>query len=316
MRYALLLLGALAVSVQAQGQTFESLVAQANAADDSAHYHAARTLYLRAYGVSGFDPTMLALASISAARGREYRIAFDLIRRAMREGYLRRDFVAYIERDSAFTSLRRQPQWAATHNDALSRIAKLDTTLRAELLHLAELDQRNRAGIGAFIDRVGRQSAQGDSALKAMTAADEPLLKRVRAIISSSGWPHRDRVGDDGAHAAWLVVQHAPADVQKSLLPLIRNAVLQGQARASDLALLEDRVRVAEKKPQRYGSQMRYSPNGGPSTLEPIEDEPCVDRRRASVGLEPIADNLRRFGVTYTPPKQRCVQRSTVRAKT
>lgn len=306
MRYLFFVLGALVATHRGQAQTFESLVAQANAADDSAHYHAARTLFLRAYGVSGFDPTMLALASISAARGGEYQIASDLIRRTMREGFLRKDFLAYVERDSAFTSLRRQPQWAATHNDARSRIAKLDTTLRAELLHLAELDQKNRAGIEAFIERVGRQSAQGDSAMKAMTTADEPLLERVRAIISSSGWPRRDRVGDDGAHAAWLVVQHAPSHVQKTMLPLLRSAVLQGQARASDLALLEDRVRIAEGKPQRYGSQMRYSPNGGPSTLEPIEDEPCVDRRRASVGLEPIADNLRRFGVSYTPPRQRC----------
>jgi hypothetical protein len=104
------------------------------------------------------------------------------------------------------------------------------------------------------------------------------------------------------------VVQHAPADVQQSLLPLLQRAVLQGQARPSDLALLEDRVRVAQGKPQRYGSQMRSSPTPGPPLLEPIEDEACVDQRRASVGLEPLADNLRRFGVSYTPPKQHCKQ--------
>jgi hypothetical protein len=91
------------------------------------------------------------------------------------------------------------------------------------------------------------------------------------------------------------------------MLPLVRRAVLQGQARASDLALLEDRVLVAQGKLQRYGSQMRSSPTPGPPVLEPIENEPCVDRRRASVGLEPLADNLRRFGVSYTPPKQPCM---------
>jgi hypothetical protein len=84
--------------------------------------------------------------------------------------------------------------------------------------------------------------------------------------------------------------------------------VVHGQARASDLALLEDRVRVAQGKLQRYGSQMRSSPTPGPPVLEPIEDEACVDRRRAAVGLEPLADNLRRFGVSYTPQEQRCKQ--------
>ena len=306
MRYLFVLFVALLIPGSGQGQTIESLVAQANAADDSAHYRAARNLFQRAYRVSGFDPTMLALASLSAAKGSEYSVAFDLLRRALREGFLRKDFLAYVERDSAFASFRRQPQWPATLRDARGRMARLDTTLHAELLQLAEQDQKNRAGIEAFIERVGRRSAQGDSATKAMTTADEPLMKRIREIISTSGWPRRDRVGDDGTHAAWLVVQHAPPDVQQSLLPLLRNAVVHGQARASDLALLEDRVRVAQGKLQRYGSQMRSSPTPGPPVLEPIEDEACVDRRRAAVGLEPLADNLRRFGVSYTPPKQRC----------
>jgi hypothetical protein len=314
-RFLFFLFAALFISETGQGQTVESLVAQANSAEDSAHFSEARKLYQRAYGVSGFDPTMLALASISAAKGREYRAAFDLIRRALREGFLRQDFLSYVERDSAFAGLRRQPNWAPTLRDARSRMARLDTALRAELLQIAEQDQKNRAGIEAFIQRVGRKSAQGDSATKALTAADEPLMRRVRAIISTSGWPRRDRVGDDGAHAAWLVVQHAPSDVQQSLLPLVRRAVLQGQARASDLALLEDRVLVAQGKLQRYGSQMRSSPTPGPPMLEPIENEPCVDQRRASVGLEPIADNLRRFGINYTPPKQRCVQTPTARGR-
>lgn len=308
MRYLFVLFVALLIPGSGQGQTIESLVAQANAADDSAHYHAARKLFQQAYGVSGFDPTMLALASLSAAKGGEYPVAFDLLRRALREGFLRKDFLAYVERDSAFASFRRQPQWPATLRDARGRMARLDTTLQAELLQLAEQDQKNRAGIEAFIERVGRRSAQGDSATKAMTTADEPLMKRIREIISTSGWPRRDRVGDDGTHAAWLVVQHAPSDVQQSLLPLLRSAIVQGQARASDLALLEDRVRVAQGKLQRYGSQMRSSPTPGPPVLEPIEDETCVDRRRAAVGLEPLADNLRRFGVSYTPQEQRCKQ--------
>ncbi len=306
LRYLFLLFAAPLLPVIGQAQTIESLVAQANAADDSAHYHAARKLFQRAYRVSGFDPTMLALASLSAARGGEYPIAFDLIRRALREGFLRKDFLTYVEHDSAFASFRRQRQWAATLRDARRRIAQLDTALRAELLQLAEQDQKNRAGIEALIERVGRQSAQGDSATKAMTTADEPLMKRVRAIISTFGWPRRDRVGDDGTHAAWLVVQHAPSDAQQSLLPILRKAVIKGQARASDLALLDDRVRVAQGKLQRYGSQMRSSPTPGPPVLDPIEDEPCVDRRRAAVGLEPLGDYLRRFGVSYTPPKERC----------
>lgn len=212
--YLFSLFAALLVPGRGQGQTVESLVAQANAADDSAHYRAARKLFQQAYGVAGFDPTMLAVASLSAARGAEYPIAFDLLRRALREGFLRKDFLSYVERDSAFAAFRRQPQWAPTLRAARGRMARLDTALRAELLQIAEEDQKNRAGIEAFVERVGRRSAQADSAMKVMTTGDEPLMRRVREIVSTSGWPRRDRVGDDGAHAAWLVVQHARTKVQ------------------------------------------------------------------------------------------------------
>jgi hypothetical protein len=37
----------------------------------------------------------------------------------------------------------------------------------------------------------------------------------------------------------------------------------------------------------------------------PVEDEENLDKRRASVGLEPIAEYLKRSGVTYVPPKKR-----------
>jgi hypothetical protein len=53
--------------------------------------------------------------------------------------------------------------------------------------------------------------------------------------------------------------------------------------------LLEHRVRVADGRPQRFGSQ--YGPEG------PREIEDCgqLDERRAEVGLEPHADYDRRI---------------------
>jgi hypothetical protein len=36
--------------------------------------------------------------------------------------------------------------------------------------------------------------------------------------------------------------------------------------------------------------------------LEPIEDESNVDERRAKMGLGPLADYLKRFGIEYRKP--------------
>jgi hypothetical protein len=71
-----------------------------------------------------------------------------------------------------------------------------------------------------------------------------------------------------------------------------------GQAEPSHLALLTDRVRVAEGRPQVYGTQYCRAEAGefGPF---PIEDPEYVDARREEVGMEPFADYDRRMREIY-----------------
>src|SRR5688572_2145695 len=76
--------------------------------------------------------------------------------------------------------------------------------------------------------------------------------QRLEAIIARHGWPGKSLVGDDGAHAAWLVLQHAigsPA-LQRNCLPLLKEAVSRGEMKAVDVAYLEDRICFFERRPQ------------------------------------------------------------------
>jgi hypothetical protein len=114
-------------------------------------------------------------------------------------------------------------------------------------------------------------------------------------------------VGDDAAHAAWLLLQHADPVYQGKIFRVIHERVLRGDVRAADGALLEDRVRVGQGKKQRFGSQFRYTTTpGAPPVLYPIDAEECVDQRRARVLLPPLSDNLALFGVKYVRPNKRC----------
>ena len=128
---------------------------------------------------------------------------------------------------------------------------------------------------------------------KELTAVDARNTQRLREIIAEIGWPTRSKVGDSAEHLAWLLVQHADRDLafQRRCLELMRREP-PDEVCPRHAAYLEDRIRVAEGKPQRYGTQLTMTARG--LDVGSIEDPDAVDERRRSVGLEPIADYVSR----------------------
>ncbi len=61
-----------------------------------------------------------------------------------------------------------------------------------------------------------------------------------------------DRDNEAGAHAAWLLAQHAPAKLQERWLPLLQDAVARDDASPTDLAYL---MLMDRGEPQVYGTQ-------------------------------------------------------------
>lgn len=131
---------------------------------------------------------------------------------------------------------------------------------------------------------------------KQQTAIDVANMKRLAEIIDAYGWPGL-RFAGAASQTSFLVLQHADHASQSKYLPLLHDAVKRRDALGSDFAMLDDRVRIADGKLQRYGSQLSTNP----LRLQPIEDEARVDERRRSIGLEPLADYAKRFGLTYSP---------------
>ncbi len=182
---------------------------------------------------------------------------------------------------------------------AAAQLPATEESLRADLLRRFREDQDARKAMIAVMERIG----QDDPAkLKAMT--DVPEVKKLaeidrantlamKEIIARHGWPGEGLVGKDGAHAAWLLVQHADQDrpFQKQCLALIEAAVRRKDASGSDLAYLTDRVLMGEGKPQRYGTQIARK--DGRWVPQAIEDETNVDKRRAEVGLSSLAEYLK-----------------------
>ena len=173
--------------------------------------------------------------------------------------------------------------------------------LRQELLAMAEEDLRLRA-------ELARTGALYQGYHPAMRAVHDRHAGRLAEILADHGWPGASRVGEDGAEAAWLVVQHAIAQpgFQRQVLVALCAAARLGDVPAWQPAMLEDRIRTMEGRPQRYGTQFDWDETGQLSPL-PIEDRPDVDARRQSVGLSPIEEEIRRqraaaAGSTERPP--------------
>ncbi|NRQ39456.1 hypothetical protein HII36_47670 [Nonomuraea sp. NN258] len=134
-----------------------------------------------------------------------------------------------------------------------------------------------------------------DAAQEDWDRVEKANTDRMRQILDAHGWPGHELVGKDGAHAAWALIQHADRDLdlQRRGLALMRAAVQDDDADPSDLAYLIDRVRVAEKKPQVYGTQWETDATGAWRPRTPIENEAQVDERRAAAGMKPLREYLK-----------------------
>ena len=164
--------------------------------------------------------------------------------------------------------------------------------LRAEIERMVAADQAVQLQIA---ERQAAGQAVGPADFARRDSVFSANLERMRVILSKYGWPGRRLVGEAGSHGAWLLLQHGDQDttLQRNALGLLTRAVSAGDASGSDLAYLTDRVRVAEGRPQLYGTQLDYDSRGCASP-KPSEDPAHLDARRAAMGLEPVDDYIKR----------------------
>ncbi len=160
----------------------------------------------------------------------------------------------------------------------------MEETLVEELLSLVRRDEATRARLlesGVLLD--GYSDEMESVHLENATA--------LETLVEDHGWPGLSLVGEAGAEAAWLVAQHAisrPA-FQRFCLRWLRRTVAIGDAPAWQEAYLSDRIRMNERRPQVYGTQLDWDADGELSPW-PIEAPAEVDKRREEAGLRPLAE--------------------------
>ena len=177
--------------------------------------------------------------------------------------------------------------------------AQLNKPLVAKLDSVYRDDQKYREQIDSVINKFGLQSKEMHSLIVLMNELDSINLVKVKTILDKYGWLGADSIGKKGNYTLFLVIQHGDQTTQEKYLPMLKEAVKNGRAKGSNLALLEDRVLLGQGKMQIYGSQIGMDNETQLYYVSPLEDPDNVDKRRASVGLEPLADYVKGWQIIW-----------------
>lgn len=108
------------------------------------------------------------------------------------------------------------------------------------------------------------------------------------ASILKKGLP--EGLSSQSYKAIWLIVDHADLKFQKKHLPIMEEAVRKKLISAGDYAVLTDRIRMREGKPQKYGTQSYTVTVNGRQVIYiwPVEDAQRLNELRSEIGAGDI----------------------------
>lgn len=174
-----------------------------------------------------------------------------------------------------------------------------DSILTLQLLDLNTKDQTLRFILPDVTKRFGAGSAEEKYFWSLIHQQDSLNEKEVVEVIEQYGWLGIDRVGKEANQSLWLVIQHAPLEVQEKYLPLLRTSVKEGHSQGWHLAYLEDRILMRNNKMQIYGTQSLYDPETQVFKIYPIEDVEQVNKRREKLGMETVEEYAEMNGYVF-----------------
>lgn len=176
--------------------------------------------------------------------------------------------------------------------------------VKGDLTVIRERDQKYRLKMDSVGRVLGWRSEAVGQLWEKQRILDSINLVEVDKVISKYGYPSRANVGEL-CTVPFEVIRHAPDSVMADYLQLIVGAGKNGDLRMDQVATFEDRVLIALRQPQEYGTQIWIDYKQNPKTGErydsvylwPVRDPGRLNSKRISVGLDSISTHLGRFGI-------------------
>jgi hypothetical protein len=292
------------LSAFAQGPEYYRLVDKADSLFKAKHYKESAEAYREAFNtLSGkADPDDRYNAARSWAMAGIADSAMYHLEYLADKKYLPYSEVVFA--DSCFQSLHATARWKKFVVRVNASEAKLNKALVKQLDSVLVNDQKYRLEYDSLSNVIGNDTTKMNAFYKEWHNQDSLDLIIVKGILDKYGWLGPDVVGNEGNSALFLVIQHSDPATMDEYLPMMKEAVKNGNAKAGELALLIDRTEMNHGRPQIYGSQITVNNETGKSEVYKIIDEKNVNKRRAEVGLGPMEDYAKYFGIEYHVPEK------------
>lgn len=165
--------------------------------------------------------------------------------------------------------------WLVAQRASFKETTWSNDSLRRGLMSDAYFNGKLEPNYGAEVHGHDQVAARGEGMA---------YLKRV-AAVRGSPWPNRSAVGAAGVRAVYLLALRDTA-----LLRVALHRMMEGgpdEALKSDVAVMEDYLRLRAGRKQLYGTHMALV--NGRFTPLAIEDSAHVDLRREAADLPPLA---------------------------
>jgi hypothetical protein len=307
MRYTILILTVIVSATITFGQTtppaYSDLVKQADSLYNAGNFLNSANKYSAAFKSNEWKGTSndrYNAACSWALAGIKDSAFFQLDRIVGKMNYSN---YGHITTDADLNSLHSDIRWTSLlkiiKQNKVKAEANLNKPLAGKLDSIYVEDQKYRQQISGIEKKYGWESKEMRDHWKIINEKDSINLIEVKSILDKYGWLGPDIVGEQGNSTLFLVIQHSDQATQEKYLPMMREAVKNGKAQGSSLALLEDRVALRQGKRQIYGSQIGRDPVSQIYYVSPLEDPDNVDKRRAAVGLQPLADYVSHWQIKW-----------------
>lgn len=236
------------------------------------------------------DPEVFYQAAVSFAQTNAPELSIRFLRQAIVTDYYDAYFTE-LRFDFLFFPIHHTSAWKQLLHDLLNEFEEEAQEInfpqyRVELLELWKTDQYYRGLI--FGKYNGRPTNELSQATEAM---DRFNTLRLEELVREIGWPTYQKVGRDGAHAAWNIIQHAVFNppLMKICLEKMKTAWIEKQVDGIDYAYLYDRFNaVCTLGQQDYGIVHPV----------PVRDAYLVDQRRKEAGFQ---QTILEYNPGFTP---------------